>query len=295
MANRKIFVTGGSGFIGRNIAEYFQGKAEVFAPAHAELELLDEAAVRAYCERHKFDVVIHSAVRPGHRNAKDPCNQLDHNCRMFFNLARNADRFGKMIFLSSGAVYDTRHYEPKMPEEYFDRHVPADELGFSKYIAAKYIERSEKMVELRLFGVFGKHEDYAIRFISNMICKSLFDLPLTMKQNRKFDYLYIDDLMPVLDHFINNDGRHRSYNVTPDRSVELRELAEMVLRISGRDLPIKSAQAGLGVEYSGDNSRLKREIPGLRFTALETSVGQLFQWYAGRQAALNKELLLHDK
>ncbi len=295
MGSKKVFITGGSGFIGRNIAEHFRGKAEVFAPAHAELELLDEAAVAAYCERHKFDIVIHSAVRPGHRNAKDPSNQLDHNCRMFFNLARNAGRFGKMIFLSSGAVYDPRHYEPKMPEEYFDQHVPADELGFSKYVAAKYVERSDQIVELRLFGVFGKYEDYAIRFISNLICKSLFDLPLTMKQNRKFDYLYIDDLMPVLEHFINHDGKQRAYNVTPDHSVELRELAELVRRLSGKDLPLEIAQPGLGAEYSGDNSRLKNEFPGFRLTALVDSVGQLFKWYSDNQARLNRELLLHDK
>ena len=297
MANsrQKIFITGGSGFIGRNIAEYFAGQAEVFAPSHQELELLDEEAVRSYFRRHDFDVVIHSAVRPGHRNAKDPSHQLDHNCRMFFNLARNADRFKKFIFLSSGAVYDARNYQPKMTEEYFDSHVPADEMGFSKYIAAKYIAQAEKIVELRIFGIFGKYEDYAIRFISNMIGKTLFDLPLTMKQDRKFDYLYIDDLMPVLEHFINNKSEFKAYNVTPDRSVELKDLAEKVKKISGKNLPIKVAQPGLGVEYSGDNTRLRQEINGLRFTPIDEAIGQLYAWYLANKSILKKDLLLHDK
>ena len=290
-----IFITGGSGFVGRNIAEYFGDKAEVLAPTHQELELLDEAAVRAYVDRHNFDVVIHSAVRPGHRNAKDPSGQLDHNCRMFFNLARNADRFKKLIFLNSGAVYDQRFYQPKMKETYFDAHVPLDELGFSKYLIAKYCEKLDNVVELRIFGVFGKYEDYAIRFISNMIAKALFDLPLTMKQNRKFDYLYIDDLMPVLEHFINNKCEFKAYNVTPDRSVELFSLAEKVRQISGRDLPIKVAQTGLGVEYSGDSSRLRQEIKTLQFTSIDEAIGKLYAWYLDNKSSLNKDLLLHDK
>ena len=89
----KLFITGGSGFIGRNIVEAFSDKYELLAPTHAELELLDENAVKAYLEKHKVDIVIHSAVRPGHRNAKDPSNQMVSNTRMFFNLARNAQLF----------------------------------------------------------------------------------------------------------------------------------------------------------------------------------------------------------
>ena len=54
-------------------------------------------------------------------------------------------------------------------------------------------------MELRLFGVFGRHEDYAIRFISNAICKTLFDLPITLRQNRTFSYLYVDDLGPIVE------------------------------------------------------------------------------------------------
>lgn len=291
----KIFVTGGSGFIGRNLIEHFGQKHEVLAPSHKELELLDSDAVRNYIEKNPIDIVIHSAVRPGHRNAKDPSRQLDHNCRMFFNLVRNSDKFKKMIFLSSGAVYDMRYYQPKMKEEYFDRHVPIDETGFSKYIAAKYIELADNIIELRFFGIFGKHEDYAIRFISNMICKALFDLPLTMKQNRKFDYIYIDDLMSVIEYFMFNDGQYKAYNVTPDQSVELYSLAEKVKIVSGKDLPIVIGEPGVGVEYSGDNSRLKQEIRGIKFTPTDESIKKLYDWYAANKSIINKEHLLVDK
>lgn len=292
----RILITGGSGFIGRNLTEYLARQHDVLAPSHQELELLDERGVRSYLAKHPVEIVIHGAVRPGHRNAKDPSQQLYNNTRMFFNLVRNADCFRRMIFLGSGAVYDNRAYVPKMAEDYFDTSVPSDEHGFSKYIIAKFIGQAQNIIELRLFGVFGKYEDYTIRFISNMICKALFDLPLTLHQNRRFDYLYINDLMPVIDYFITNDTPHfKSYNVTPDETVELKWIAETVQRISGKELPIVIGQAGLGTEYSGSNLRLRGEIPNLSFTPILQTVTELYDWYRTHRNMLNKEMLLVDK
>jgi len=291
----KILVTGGSGFIGRNLIEYLASKHRIVAPVHRDLELLDEDAVADFFQSNAVDIVIHCAVKPGHRNAKDPASQLYNNLRMFFNIARNSGKFGKMLFINSGLVYDRRHYRPKMKEEYFDTHVPEDEAGLSKYISAKYIEKSANITDLRIFGIFGKYEDYAIRFISNAICKAIFDLPITLKQNRKFDYLYIDDLMPVIDCFIEKNPADKAYNVTPDQSIELLALAKMVKKISGKELPIVVGDKTMGVEYSGDNSRLKSEMAGLRFTPLETALGKLYKWYLENKSLINKDFLLVDK
>jgi GDP-L-fucose synthase len=297
MADKKrILLTGGSGFIGRNLLESRLAKEhQLVAPRHAELELMDEDAVAGYLRDGRFDAVIHNAAKPGHRNAKEPGKVFYENTRMFFNLARNAGRFGKMIVIGSGAAYDMRHYLPKMKESYFDAHVPADEHGLCKYVCGKYIEKADNIVDLRVFGIYGRYEDYAIRFISNMICKALFGLPLTMKQNRRFDYLWAGDLVPVLEHFIGNAPANKAYNVTPDNSVELLELARLVLKISGKDLPIQAAQPGLGLEYSGDNSLLRAEIKGLKFTPPEQAISGLYDWYLANKASLNREALLSDK
>lgn len=291
----KILITGGSGFIGRNLSEGLSEKYEVLAPTHSQLELLNDEAIQNFLKKSQVDIIIHAAVCPGHRNAKTPANQLFNNCRMFFNLARNSNLFQKMIILSSGLVYDQRYYQPKMREEYFNEHVPIDEGGFSKYIIAKYIENSDKIIELRIFGIFGKYEDYSIRFISNMICKTLFDLPLTMKQNRKFDYIYINDLIPIVDYFINNRAKFRAYNVTPDKSVELSTLAEKVKRISGKNLPIIIAKSGMGVEYSGEDFRLRQEIGDIQFMPIDQAIGELYEWYAKNQNMIDRNGLMVDK
>ena len=151
----RILVTGGSGFIGRNLAEQLASTYEVLAPSSAELDLLKDRDVRDYLDEHRCDVVVHAATTRSNRRVAAPPDLLDRNCRMFFNLARNADRFGKMIHFGSGAEYDRTGLPPLVKEEYFDTRVPADAYGFSKYICAKYVERSERIVDLRLFGVFG--------------------------------------------------------------------------------------------------------------------------------------------
>jgi len=290
-----ILLTGGSGFIGKNINEMLGKRYDILAPGSRELDLSDEVAVEDYFRKNEIDIVVHSAVRPGHRNAKDPSSQLYLNTRMFFNIIRNAGRFKRLISLGSGAVYDVRYPMVKVTEEYFDTHVPVDEHGFSKYIIANHMAKLNNAVKLRVFGVFGKYEDYTIRFISNAICKTIFDLPITIKQNRRFDYLYIDDLMPVIEHFIHHPAQQSAYNVTPDKAVDLYTVAEMVRARSGKKLPIVVAEPGMGPEYSGDNGRLRAEMPALNFTLLAGAIDRLYCWYEDHIDFINRDALYSDK
>ena len=290
-----IFLTGGSGFIGKNIIETLGGTYNIIAPSSKELDLTDEQAVQTFFRVNSIDIVIHGAVKPGHRNAKDPSSQLYVNTRMYFNIVRNAGRFQRLIFLGSGAVYDVSQSITKVDEDTFDTRVPADEHGFSKYIIAKHIKHLNDAVALNIFGIFGKYEDYAIRFISNAICKALFDLPITIRQNRLFDYLYIDDLMPVLEHFIHNKPLSSTYNVTPESSVELTTVAELVRARSGKDLPIVVATPGLGLEYSGSNARLCSDLPQMTFTPLVAAIDSLYSWYEQQKDSINRDALLTDK
>jgi GDP-L-fucose synthase len=292
----QILVTGGNGFIGKNIKEsYLAHKYTIVAPSRLELDCSDDKSVDAYFKKHSFDVVIHSAAKAGHRNATDASNLFLTNSRMMFNLLKHQSSWGKLLNMGSGAIYDMQNYIPKMPETYFGTHIPKDEHGYNKYIFGKLLPSLNQVYDFRIFGVFGKYEDYAIRFISNAICKSLFDLPITLRQNKKFDYLYINDLMPILEHFIENSPTEKAFNITPDNSVELLKIAQLVKAISKKHIEINVSHDGFGLEYSGDNSLLRKEMPYLQFTPIESSVKELYNWYEVNKNNLNKELLITDK
>src|SRR5208282_2172561 len=279
----RILITGGSGFIGRNLAEQLASTYDVLAPSSVELDLLNELAVREYLDAHRFDVILHSATTRSNRRLAAPPDMLDRNCRMFFNLARNLDgkheRFSKMIHFGSGAEYDHTQLPARVREDYFDTRVPRDPYGFSKYICAKYIERSDRIVDLRLFGVFGAYEDYTVRFISNACCRALKGLPIVLRQDIVFDYLYIKDLVKLTMWFIENNAHHKAYNVCTGRPVALTELARIVAQVSGRNPNVSVMAEGMGPEYSADNSRMLTEMGGYQFWDLQGSITDLYSWY----------------
>ena len=293
---KQLLLTGGNGFIGKNIRESFLAqKYDITAPRSSELNLADTEAVDNYFKTHQFDAVIHAAVKPGHRNAKDPTNLLYTNLRMFENLARHTDRFGRLINLGSGAVYDTAADNRQVTEEQIGLSMGKDDHSFCKYVVHKRIEHIKNAVDLNIFGIFGKYEDWEIRFISNACCKALFDMPITLRQNRRFSYLYAPDLMPVLDYFITHEPKFKCYNVVPDEETELLQAAQTVLEVSGKDLPIKVAHTGYGLNYSGSNARLRNELHSLCFTPLKQAIADLFSFYCENKKLLNYNLLLSDK
>lgn len=293
---KKIFITGGSGFIGKNLIEQLSHVYEVYAPKHNELDLLNQYDVYEYLKNNNFDVVIHTATQNASRNAKESVQfVLEKNLRMFFNLAKYSDCYGKMIYYGSGAEYDMENYVPKMGETYFGKHIPKDVYSFSKYIMASTIENKNNIYDLVLFGLFGKYEDWEIRFISNALCKVIYDMPITIRKNVYFDYLYIDDLVNITTWFIENTSKFKRYNITPNISIDLYSIAEKILKISYKKLPIVINEEGLKKEYSGSNKRLINEIGDYNFKNIEKSIEELFHWYNRNKNIIDKKLLIFDK
>lgn len=294
---KKVLITGATGFIGKNLNEQLAGRYEIVAPTHTELDLGDSIAVQKYLKRGSFDVVLHCATHNATRNSKKDVSQtLESNLRYFFNLTRCNDMFGRMIYFGSGAEYDRLNAPKYVSENFFGTYVPSDAYGFSKYISALIAEGSDNIYDLVVFGCFGMYEDWEIRFISNACAKAAHGLDITIKQDVAFDYLYINDLARVVRHFIEaNELPFKRCNVCTGSSVYLHGLAKLVREVSDQDIDIIIKREGIGREYSGSNSRLLHELGGFDFADMRQSVEELYRWYEANKDSIDRNLLLEDK
>ncbi|MBW2968143.1 NAD(P)-dependent oxidoreductase [Candidatus Woesearchaeota archaeon] len=288
----KILITGGSGFIGKNLIDYLSKDHEVLAPRHKELELMDESAVSAFFAKNKIDVVIHAANFGGNRKQGDYKDVVKKNLKIFFNLAGNSHRYRRMIFFGSGAEYDHKKDVVNVTESDFGKRVPEEDYGFYKYVCSKYIAKSDNIINLRLFGVFGRYEDPDIRFISNIMCRAMFDLPVEVNQNRLMDYVDVRDLCRIVEHFLNNSAKSKFYNIGASAHLDLLTIARKIRDISGKGFEMEVKKKGMDREYTCDNSALMKELGDFRFTDIDKSLQDLWEWYLENKANIKKEGLL---
>ena len=280
---KKILILGGNGFVGKNLQDFFAHYStdyQIDAPSSKELNLIDELSVRLFLKDKYYDVIIHAAIcNPLRLSNGILYNELNDNLRMFFNVAERKESYGKMLYFGSGAEYDKSMPISGVNEEVFCNGIPHNDYGLAKYIIGKQIEFSENIYNLRIFGLFGKYENWRTTFISGACCKALKGLPITIRQNVFFDYLFIDDFCKIIKWFIDNKGKYRSYNITSGKKRDLVSIAQVVKKVCNSDVPIYVCKEGLANEYTADNQRLLLELKEFQFTEFEQAVSQLAKYY----------------
>jgi GDP-L-fucose synthase len=277
----RIFLSGGSGFIGKNLNNLLKERYTVYAPSSRELDLTDSGQCERYLRKHRFDGIIHSATHNATDvSPKDRSLVFSVNMRMFMNIARCSGLFGRMIYFGSAAEYHKDHLKRGVTEDFFDTYVPISDYGYSKYLMAKYTEHAANIYDLRLFGVYGKYEDWRIRFISDAVLRVLRNEPVVIHRNVLMDYLYADDLADIAGQFLTRKTiRFRQYNVCTGMPEDLRTIAKIILRIAEARSEVIVESPGKKPPVAGDNSRLLREFPSIRFTQLPDGIRKLYDWY----------------
>ena len=117
MKSPKIYVAGHLGMVGSAIVRTLQaaGHTHIVTRTHAELDLTDQAAVRAFFALEKPDQVYLAAAKVGgiHANNTYPAEFIYQNLMMEANVVDAAFRNGvkKLLLLGSSCIY------PKMAEQ----------------------------------------------------------------------------------------------------------------------------------------------------------------------------------
>jgi UDP-glucose 4-epimerase len=213
MANN-VLVLGGTGLVGGYLAKALSDSHNVYAPTRQQLNLQDTHAVLELFNNKDFDIVINCAGSTDADMANYDPAVTNTNLGIFANLYAARKQFGRLLNFGSGAEFDRRVNITSAREEDIFLRQPVDHYGQSKNFAARMCFDTDNFYTLRLFGVFGPTEPDR-RLLKRVLAKE--DMVL---EDKYFDYFYIEDILPVVLHYINSDPKFKDLNlVYPEKTL----------------------------------------------------------------------------
>ncbi|MHA7733163.1 NAD-dependent epimerase/dehydratase family protein [Nitrosopumilus sp. S6] len=261
----KIFVTGGTGFIGRYIVKSLLENNDVTVyenfsnsskenlsffsskiPTIVEGDLSDFELLKK--SLHGFDLVIHLAAKIDiSESLKRPEISNKVNVLGTINLLKACVETNTKNFIgaSSAAIYGDPKQIPVTEETVPNPVSPygADKLSMESYIRAFANAFDMNSISLRFFNVYGKGQsnEYAgviTKFIEKLDNNESLIIFGDGKNTR--DYIYIDDLVQgVLDAISHLSGKKGEvYNLASGVSTSVTELAKTMMEISKKDVKI---------------------------------------------------------
>ena len=274
MYGMRVFITGGAGFIGHHLAKDLLEK-ENTVTIYDNLQNSSKNSVNSIQKLGaKFikgdvtnsnlikksirgsDIVIHLAAQINVQDSiKNP--QYTHNVNVTGTLnillACMENNVKNFIAPSSAAVYGDQNDLPLSENSIT---MPISPYGATKLSMEHYLEAFSRCydmncISLRLFNVYGKGQSSSY---AGVITKFLQNIqqnkPLVIfgDGSNTRDFVSIYDVVQAFDKSIKKiDGKKgKFYNIASGKYVSIKELAQMMIEISGKKIPIiyKKAKKG---------------------------------------------------
>lgn len=182
----KILITGGSGFLGIRIADYYRHKYKILTPAHSEMDITDKTAVKLYLESKQPDIIIHCAAvsNVGICDNEPERTQLI-NVIGSKNIAEIGKAIGaKCIMCSSDQVYfGSALKTPHLEDEEL---MPYNEYGRQKLtMEQNCLQKNPDCVMLRLSWMYDtkrngeqEHDTFMRKLIADIQTKTAISFPI---------------------------------------------------------------------------------------------------------------------
>ncbi|HEV2609939.1 MAG TPA: GDP-L-fucose synthase [Noviherbaspirillum sp.] len=263
--NKRIFVAGHRGLVGSAIVRALKkrGYHNILTRTHAELDLIDQAAVRAFFEREQIDEVYMAAARVGgiHANNTYPAEFIYDNMMVQSNVIHEAWRSGvqKLLFLGSSCIYPRLSEQP-IKEEYLmsGSLEPTNEpYAIAKIAGIKMCESYNRQYGTDFRSVmptnlYGPGDNYhpenshvipaLIRRFHEAKIKGAEKVTIWGTGTPRREFLFVDDMADASVHVMELDRAKYEKHTTPMLShinvgtgedVTIREVAEIIRKVVG--------------------------------------------------------------
>lgn len=281
----KILVTGGAGFIGSNLCEYFLNKGynvtclDNFATGHRyniehlfvnEKFKLIEGDIRnlddCITATQGIDYVLHQAALGSvPRSIKDPITSNDVNVSGFLNMLTASRDSGvkRFVFAASSSTYGDSEALPKVEDKIGK---PLSPYAITKYVNELYAEIFSKTygletIGLRYFNVFGRKQDpngaYAAVIPKFVMQFMKHESPVINGDgNFSRDFTYIDNVIQMNELAITTENKNAIntvYNTAFGDRTTLNDMVNLLKEyLSEFDSAISNVEVVYGPNRAGD-------------------------------------------
>lgn len=252
----KIYVAGHRGLVGSAIVRNLQarGYIRILTRTHAELDLLDQSAVRTFFEQEKPDAVVLAAAKVAgiYGNTLKPAEFAYDNMQIQCNVIKSAHDCGvkKLLFLGSTCIYPKMAPQP-IPEDALltgpleptnEAYAIAKIAGMEmcRFFNMEYGDPFISCMPTNLYGPYDNYDLKSSHVLPAMIRKfheagecgaPTVELWGTGTPLREF--LYVDDMADACVFLLENYSGLQHVNIGTGEEVTIRQLAEMVQKEVG--------------------------------------------------------------
>lgn len=252
----KIYVAGHRGLVGSAIVRSLkrQGYQNVIGRTHSELDLLDQAAVRAFFEQEKPEVVVLAAAKVGGINANNtaPADFAYDNMQIQCNVIKCSHDYQvkKLLFLGSTCIYPKLAPQP-IPEDALltgpleetnEAYAIAKIAGLEmcKFFKRQYGDNFISCMPTNLYGPYDNYDLQGSHVLPAMIRK-FHEAKISGADHVELwgtgaplrEFLYVDDMADACVYLLEHYDGEQHVNIGTGKEITIKELAELVQRTVG--------------------------------------------------------------